>query len=125
MAHKTLRPMKWGTASGTVNLKKGVDLPEAHLVSQRILDRLYRRGWITDAAGGQYNRHLETHGQAGPVSETKAPVASAAPEYDTKAELRKLSRNKLNKFAVSCGIKDAADYANKSELIEAILATEE
>ncbi len=137
MAHRALRPMKWGTPQGTVKLKTDDELPDAHLVSQRVLDRLYRRGWITDTNGFQYNRRHETHGQAGPAAvpgrqnrspEPSPPEAKETkqedPPEDMKAELGKLSRDELNAFASECGVEDPDKLRTKSDVVEAILATE-
>lgn len=140
MSHKALRPMKWGTATGMVHLKVGDALPDADKVSQRMLDRLYRRGWITDSGGGRFDKRHETHGQAGkpgePPRKAPAPVpagddltprnlVSLPTKLDIQSELNRLSRHDLNDIGMKRGVEDPAGYPNKTTLIEAIIATEE
>jgi hypothetical protein len=126
--------MKWGTSQGTKTIPKGVELPEAHLAQRRILDRLYRRGWITDVNGHPFDQRYSTHAQANPEPPAPAPAPEppAPPpvkleepmavtiEADPKAELAKMKRAELDKVAEECGLKPA-EYSNKEELVEAIL----
>lgn len=128
MAYVTLRSFKWGTADGrTVVVAKGVELPEAHSASRKVLDRLYRRGWITDSNGNAFDTKYTTHSTAvkeeppaPPPVKLEEPEPAVTVEADPKVELAKLKREELDKVATDCGL-EPAEYANKEQLVEAIL----
>ena len=50
MAYIALRPMQWGTATGTVNVKPGDALDTTNVHHRRLM-QLAKRGWISDQDG--------------------------------------------------------------------------
>ncbi len=120
MAHLALKAMDWGTSTGQVRLEEGDELPEVENTSKKILDRLFRRKWITNEHGHDFNgRELRgNQRRAGPGRQPNTPAAKAKvdppsadpgppplePTTHTKASLGELDKEPLRDLAGDLGL---------------------
>lgn len=125
MAHLALRPMKWGTSKGTVQLAAGAEIPETENTPFHRLDQLWRRQWITDAEGRVFGQKVAA--QAPEKAETPPPPeppqepsdAPPDPQRWTRARLNDLGKDELKDAA---RVSDVPIYGTKEDIVERIMA---
>lgn len=116
MAYTALRSFKYQDSAGKMQIARpGQELPEAS--SWRGLERLIKRGWLTDATGHVENKRGYVSPSMRP--EEKKPVAQPEVKELSASDLQKMLKSELIAKATAKGIQ--VEDLTKSEIIKAIL----